>query len=127
MVIIKRCEECGAITEHRVENSTEGFFCTKCSWSLVTTVMPEIDANIIKYKIYLLFANAHNKDHVKALSEVANVNFLQAMKMVKKNRPLIFEGEALEVNKVIKILNKLSIEYEITPKFPYADSKNIEL
>ena len=121
MAMIKRCEECGAITEHRVEGSTEGFFCTKCSWSLVTTVMPEIDADITKYKIYLLFANVHNKDHVKALSEVANANFLQAMKMAKKDRSLIFEGEALEVKKVIKILNKLSIKYEIIPKFPYAD------
>ncbi len=121
MAIIKRCEECGAITERRVEDSTEGFFCTKCSWCLVTTLIPEIYADITKYKIYLLFANAHNKDHIKALSEVVNANFLQAMKMAKKDRPLIFEGEALEVSRVIKNLNKLSIEYEIVPKFPYAD------
>ncbi|VAW63360.1 hypothetical protein MNBD_GAMMA10-576 [hydrothermal vent metagenome] len=66
MAITKICEECGG-TEHEVEGSTEGFLCAKCKWSLVTTVIPEIDADITKYKIYLLSSNMHNKYHMMIL------------------------------------------------------------
>ncbi len=116
---IKKCEECGADSEYRVEGSTEGFFCTQCDWALVTTRISEIAQDVTKYKMYLLSADTGNKEQVKALSEFANLNFLQARKLTEKERALIFEGEALEVDKARSVFNQLSIEYEIEPKFPY--------
>ena len=50
--------------------------------------------------MYLVSADFHNKEQVKAISEVANVNLLQARKMAHGLRPLIFEGAALDVDKV---------------------------
>lgn len=116
---IKKCEECGADTEYRVEGSTEGFFCTQCDWALVTTRIPEIAQDIAKYRMYLLLADAHNKEQIKVLSEVASINFLQARKMAQEKRPLIFEDEALAIDKARNIFNGLSIKYEIEPDFPY--------
>lgn len=116
---IMKCEECGADAEFRVEGSTEGFFCTKCNWSLVTTRIPTIAQDITKYKMFLLSANPHNKEQVKALSEIANINFLQARKMAQEKRPLIIQDEALVIEKARKLFDKLSIHYEIEPDFPY--------
>lgn len=119
MTEIKKCEKCGADTEFRVEGSTEGFFCTRCDWALVTTRIPAIAQDISKYKMYLLSADPHNKDQLKALSEVANVNFLQARKMAQEERPLIIQDEALAIDKAKKLFDELSIKYEIEPDFPY--------
>ncbi|MEW8029212.1 MAG: hypothetical protein AB2806_15940 [Candidatus Thiodiazotropha sp.] len=116
---IKKCEVCGADTEFRVEGSTEGFFCTQCDWALVTTRIPEIAQDITKYKMYLLSADPHNKKQIKFLSEVANINFLQARKMAQGERPLIIEDEALVIDKARKVFNEASIQYEIEPDFPY--------
>ncbi len=116
---IKKCEECGIETEFRVEGSTEGFFCTQCDWALVTTRIPKIVSDIAKYKMYLLFADPKNKKQIKALSKVANINFLQTRKMTKDEKPLIIEGRALEIDKARNLFDSLSIKYEIEPDFPY--------
>ncbi len=116
---IKKCEKCGADTEFRVEGSTEGFFCTQCDWALVTTQIPEIAQDITRYKMYLLSADPHNKEQIKLISEVANINFLQARKMTQEERPLIIQGEALAIDKARKVFSQASIEYEIEPDFPY--------
>jgi hypothetical protein len=119
MDTIKKCEKCGADTEYRVEGSTEGFFCLQCDWALVTTRISEIAQDITKYKMYLLSADPNNKEQIKLLSEVANVNFLQSRKMAQEKRPLIIQDEALLIDKARKIFDKVSIRYEIEPKFPY--------
>ena len=62
---------------------------------------------------------AINSKNTKALSKVANINFLQARKMPQDERPLIIEDEALEVDKARKLFDSLSIKYEIEPDFPY--------
>jgi len=115
----KKCEVCGGNLEFRVQGSTEGFFCTQCDWSVVTTSIPPIVSDIKKYQIYLLSADYQNKEQIQAISKVANVNFLQARKMMQKRRPLLFEGKAIDVEKNRTILNEFSIQYEIIPYFPY--------
>ena len=116
---IKKCEECGSDTEYRVEGSTEGFFCTKCDWALVTTRISEIAQDIVKYKMFLLSADKNNKEQIKALSKVANINFLQARKISQEEKPLLIEDEALVIDEARKLFDGLSIEYVIEPKFPY--------
>jgi len=117
---LKKCEECGADTEFRVEGSTQGFFCTQCDWALVTTRIPEIAQDIVKYKLYLLSADPHDKDQIKVLSKIGNINFLQARKMAQEEeRPLVLQDEALVIEKARKCFDKASIQYEIEPYFPY--------
>lgn len=115
----KKCEKCGADTEYRIEGSTEGFFCNQCDWALVTTRISEIAQDITKYKMYLLSADPNNKEQVKLLSEVANVNFLESRRMAKEKRPLIIQDEALVIDKARKVFDKAFIRYEIEPNFPY--------
>jgi len=116
---LKKCEECGADTEFRVEGSTQGFFCTQCDWALVTTRIPEIAQDIVKYKLYLLSADPHNNDQIKVISEVANINYLQARKMAQEERPLVIQDEALVIDKARKYFEEVSIQYEIEPHYPY--------
>jgi hypothetical protein len=114
-----KCELCEAELEFRVQGSTVGFFCTKCDWSLVTTQIPKIAQDITVYKLYLLSTNYKNTEQIRAISEIARVNFLQARAMMQENQSLILEGEALEIDAAKKVLDKLSIGYEIEPNFPY--------
>jgi hypothetical protein len=114
-----KCEKCGSDTEYRIEGSTEGLFCTKCDWAIVTTHIPKIAQDITRYKVFLSSADFKNKDHVKTVSIVANKNFVQARKMIQESRPLLFEGEAIEVDKVRDALKSVGVKYEIEPIFPY--------
>lgn len=120
MNTLKKCEACGSDTEFRIEGSTEGFFCTKCDWALVTSHIPEIAQDITKYRVYLLHADPHNLKQIKALSSLANVNFIKAREMTNMQRPLIIEDEAIEIDNARKALDKAAIKYQIEPKFPYS-------
>ncbi|MEO1373103.1 MAG: hypothetical protein AAFW70_02010 [Cyanobacteria bacterium J06635_10] len=120
MIEIKKCFECGANLEHRIQGRTQGSFCNQCNrWAVVTTYIPPIVRDKTKYKMYLCSADSNNKEHIKALSKIANVNFLQAKKMAQEHRPLILEYKALEIDKACCIFNNLSIKYDIEPLFPY--------
>ncbi len=116
---MSKCEKCGAKTEYRVEGSTQGLFCTTCDWNLVATKISEIEQDITKYKLFLVFFDPRNKDQLKALAKSANINLLQARNMSKKDKPLVIEGEAIEVAKIKKLFDFLSIKYTIEPEFPY--------
>ena len=115
----RKCEKCGSDTEYRVEGSTEGLFCTKCDWAIVTTHIPKIAQDITRYKVFLSSADFENIDHVKAVSKVSIQNLVQARKMIQERRPLLFEGEAIEVDKVRYVLSSVGVKYEIEPNFPY--------
>lgn len=117
---IEKCGTCGTHLEHRIEGSVQGSFCPEChNCCVVTTYIPQIAQDIAQYKIYLLSADYNNKEQIKVISKIGRVNFLQARKMIQATRPLLFEGEAIEVDKARAILQGLPILYEIEPDFPY--------
>ena len=120
MIEINKCQDCGANLEHRIKGSTQGLFCERCDeWVIVNTYIPEIRRDETRYKIYLHSADSKNKQHIKALAKAANINFLQARKMIQEDKPLILEDKAVVVDKARKIFNDLSIQYDIKPLFPY--------
>ncbi|MEM7712689.1 MAG: hypothetical protein AAF349_03785 [Cyanobacteria bacterium P01_A01_bin.68] len=120
MIEINKCQYCGNNLKHRIQDSTQGLFCNQCDkWILVTTYIPEIRRDETRYKMYLRFANSKNKQHIIALAKVANINFLQARKLIQQDKPLILEDEAVVVDKARTIFNDLSIQYHIKPLFPY--------
>lgn len=120
MIEINKCQDCAANLEHRIKGSTQGLFCEQCDkWVIVTTYIPEIRRDETRYKMYLLSADSNNKQHIIALAKATNINFLQARKMIQRNKSLILEDEAVAINKVRKILHDLSIKYDIQPLFPY--------
>ena len=115
----QKCEECRANLEHRIQGSTQGLFCHQCNeWVIVTTYIPEIVRDRTQYRMYLCCADSNNKEHIKALAKLANINFLQAKKMIQEDRALIFEDNAFAINRVRKVFNYLLIKYDIEPLFP---------
>jgi len=113
------CEKCGSLMEVRRQGSTQGLYCTNCDWAVVTTYVSDIIKDSKIYEVFLKQADMENRNHLKALSEIANVNLLQARKIAKGSDELIFRGEAVDVDNVRNKLKGVGIAYFITPDFTY--------
>lgn len=122
------CEQCGSLMESRREGMSAGLYCTNCDWSVVTTYSPPILLDETLYKISILNGDAHNKQHIKTVAQIVNVNFLAARKLLQQQSPLIvLIGIAKEVVKVQEVLSMAGLVYEIIPNFPWQlDQKMLE-
>ncbi|HLO87738.1 MAG TPA: hypothetical protein VK203_22405 [Nostocaceae cyanobacterium] len=122
------CEQCGSPMEVRREGSTQGLYCTNCDWSVVTTYIPAIILDETLYKVSILNGDAQNKQHIRAVAQIVNVNFLAARKLLQEQSPLIvFRGDAKEVVRVREVLSMAGLVYEITPEFPWQEDQILEL
>jgi len=113
------CEKCGAQAELRQQGSTQGIYCTKCDWAVVTTFIPEIKKDMTDYKIRISSGDAHNEQHVKAVAMISGVNFLAARKLLQEPEAVVFEGRAVKVIVVRDALEKAGITCRIIPEFRY--------
>jgi hypothetical protein len=113
------CERCGGPTEFRREGSTEGTYCTRCDWSVVTTYIPEILRDDTAYEIRARGGDHKNQEHVKVVAALANLNFLAARKLLEQTEPVVFKGEAVAVQRARESLVDAGMDYTINPKFPW--------
>jgi len=113
------CEKCGSEMVIKRQGSTQGLYCTNCDWAVVTTYVPDIVKDSTVYEVQLTKADFGNKQHLKVLADVLNVNLLQARNIAKESSGVIFKGAAVDVDEVKKKLESVDIEYEIAPDFPY--------
>ncbi|MFN4291833.1 MAG: hypothetical protein ACK4E7_13275 [Permianibacter sp.] len=113
------CEKCGAQAELRQEGSTQGIYCTKCDWAVVTTFIPEIKKDATKYEVRISGGDAHNEQQVKAVAAISGVNFLAAKKLLQELEPVVFAGRAVKVVEVRDVLEKAGITCRISPEFRY--------
>lgn len=111
------CPDCGSITEEINEGLTVGAKCTKCGWSVATTYIPPIMQDQTLYTVNIQNGDHKNENHIKIISKIAGVNFLQARTLLQKEKSIIFKGKALEIKKIKLILEKLNIVTDIEPKF----------
>lgn len=111
------CEKCGGVMEARQEGSTQGLYCTKCDWSVVTTHIPEIKLDTTMYEVRISHGDYRNDQHVKAVAHVAGVNFLVARKLLQDTQPIVFNGEAVDVVRVREILVAVGMTCIISPEF----------
>jgi hypothetical protein len=114
-----KCEGCGGELEYRINGSVQGYFCERCGWAVVTTYIPEIDLDDTKYSVFACGGDYKKDAHVRAVSEVAGVNFLSARKLLQQERPTVFQGRARAVEKVRVVLAEAGLSCEISPSFPY--------
>ncbi|AFZ26623.1 hypothetical protein Cylst_4545 [Cylindrospermum stagnale PCC 7417] len=122
------CEKCGSQMEIRQEGSTQGLFCTNCDWSIVTTYIPETQRDETLYEVSIINGDAQNKQHIRTVAQVANVNFLAARKLLQERSPfVVFRGNAKEVVRVREVLSMPELVYEITPEFPWQGDQILEL
>lgn len=113
------CEECGSPLEVRAEGSTQGLYCTKCDWAVVTTGMPEIRRDTAIYEVFVTGGNFKDEQQVKVISEVSGENFLAARKLLQMPGKTVFRGRAAKVVEVRDALEKAGIHYKIEPMFKY--------
>ncbi|MFZ6721378.1 hypothetical protein [Undibacterium sp. Ji49W] len=114
------CEKCGGLIEVRREGSTQGLFCTKCDWSLVTTYLPEILRDETTYEVSVTLGYYKNDQHIKTVAELAGVNFLKARKLFQAHTNfVVFTGKASQATLVKDALQLAGLSYEIKPPFPW--------
>jgi hypothetical protein len=103
-----KCEWCGSKTEYKIQGSCQGSFCTNpsCTWSVVTTYLPEFARDKTLYKMYLVSIDSASKNQIQFLSKVLNCNFIEAKRFLESNESYLGEGLATEALKT----NKLAIE-----------------
>jgi hypothetical protein len=114
------CEKCGSPVECRRQGSTQGLFCTKCDWSVVTTHLPEIFLDELSYKVSVTSGDHKNSEHLKVIAKLTGANFLAARELLfAKNEFAVFMVKAPQVAEVRKELELAGLSYEITPSFPW--------
>ncbi len=114
------CEICGGPAEIRNEGSTQGLFCEKCAWSVVTTCLPEILRDEILYDVTVISGEFKNEQHIKTTAKLTGTNFLAARKLLQTESSfVVFKGNASRVSSVRDVLNLACMTYEIQPSFPW--------
>jgi hypothetical protein len=114
------CPKCGGALEVRRDASTQGLFCTKCDWSAVTTYLPEILRDTTTYEVMVKSGDFKNGRHLKAISQIADVNLLAARKLLQGPGDfVVFTGLAHKVKSVRDLLAAAGLEFETRPSFPW--------
>lgn len=115
----KTCEICGGKTEFRREGSVQGWFCTNCDWSVVTTYIPEIELDPVVYSICNIKGIHGNADQLRAVTKLNGGNFLEAKALLLTNGAVILKGNAPEILLALRQLRRVNLEVEVMPKFEY--------
>ncbi|MEM9638011.1 MAG: hypothetical protein AAGA94_10230 [Pseudomonadota bacterium] len=114
------CEYPNCEAEAKVEGSTQGLYCAKCQkWLVAATYIPAIDSDMQVYRIIMVSGDFRNTEHVKAISNVSNVNFLQARNALRETAAEVIRDKARTVQTAASLLNDAGIRYRIEPDFPY--------
>ena len=118
------CELCNSQCEYRIINSTQGWHCKNCGWSVVTTYIPEIDRDEEHYSV-LLDKNIHfSTEVVKTISKIKNINYLEGLEWLKTSDSILCKGKARYVLEIINMLEENGLSYSITPKYKYFKRHN---
>lgn len=112
------CEKCGNEMVSFIRGSSRGVECLKCGWGLATTYIKPIKTDDTNYILSIPAINEPNIDHIKAVSKILNVNFLKSKSLLQKGNTTI-EDTAVKIRDYARLLNEKSIQFAITPDFPY--------
>lgn len=114
-----RCDKCGQEMTSFQEGRTQGLLCRHCGWSVVTTYTPPIQLDKNSYQVRIEQGNYLDATQVKAVAHVIKENFLIARSVLKKDHPLIFDGNAREVKIIRDSLRAAGVIVKIQPEFPW--------
>lgn len=115
-----QCEYPDCEAEAKVEGSTQGLYCSKCQrWLVVATYIPPIDSDVQEYRVIVVGGDYRNTEHVKAISSVSNLNFLQARNVLQEAAAEVLKDRARTVQSAVSLLARVGIRYRIEPDFPY--------
>lgn len=89
-----------------------------CGWGWATTYIEPILSDSTDYHVVLVSSN-NSLTSIKAVSEVANCNYIEAKKLISHAPVEVFHGQAVEVKAIREKLEAANIEIRIEPEFPY--------
>lgn len=113
------CEKCKANINWFSEDSVQGWVCSSCEWNLITTNINEIYEDMTEYSVYIKNVDELNNKKIKLTARIAGVNFIAAKQMLTESDVCIVRDKAPKVKDVIKELEELKIQFEVSPKFKY--------
>lgn len=113
------CEKCQSNMKWFSESSVQGWLCTTCGWNVITTNINKIYEDMTEYCVYINSMNEVNLQNIKLISKIAGVNFVVAKQMLVKGRFCVLKAKAPKVKETIEELNKLKIQFEVSPLFKY--------
>ena len=103
-----KCEKCGHEIADRSTAQTICLECPNCGWGFATSLSQPLDEDMTDYKIYLNPGNTETMEHIKLISAICHVNYLQARKLLSSQKPvLIYKAEqeaASSLSKAGKVL-----------------------
>lgn len=114
------CPQCGSAIELRREGSTQGMFCTRCEWSVVTTVLPDILRDTSTYTVKVTQGDFRDDRHLKAVAQLAGVNMLASRKLLQQSGGFVVAtGSAREIAAARDELVSVGLGVSIEPPFPW--------
>lgn len=113
------CEKCKSSMVPIRRNSVQGVSCPSCGWEVVTTYIEPIYLDIIEYSIYINDVMNIQRDQIRAVSRIADVNYLTARHMLEKGNMCILKAKAIDIKTAINELKNAGIPFEVTPEFFY--------
>ena len=112
------CEKCGNEMIYFIRGSSCGTECLKCGWGLVTTYIEPIKIDETNYTLSIPTIDEPDIDHIKAISKILNVNFIKSKSLLQEGNATITD-KAIKIRDYARLLNDSSIQFTITPNFPY--------
>jgi hypothetical protein len=115
---ISACPKCAGAVELRREGLTQGLFCTRCDWSVVTTNLPPILSDAASYEVTVTAGDFKNESHLKTVAQLAGVNFLEARKLLQGGGSfVVYTGRAQQVAAARDALKEAGLKFDIQPPF----------
>lgn len=113
------CEKCGNDMKCFNKDSLFCWECTHCGWKIATTCIDKIFSDENKYTVKLIQVKNFNISAIKTISKIVNCNYIEAKKLIQSVPTVIFNGTAVETDKIKEKLENLDIIFTIIPDFPY--------
>ena len=113
------CDKCGTEMIPVDSERSVGMKCPNCGWGWVTSYIDPIKEDETIYEISLEEGNQVTKDNIRFVSEISDVNFLEAKRLLENAPKSFISGNAVDINDAVIRLKVTGINFTVTPEYPY--------
>lgn len=118
------CENCKVELNYFIDAKhgvgIQGLRCPICGLvGVVATYMEEIYCDPVEYSLYIRNVSESDIEIIRLVSKTACVNYLTAKKMLAEKELCILKAKAPEIKETIAKMQKLDIDYYISPSYKY--------
>lgn len=113
-----KCLSCGENMICKIEDHTLLWECPKCGDDLASTYFEPIETDDVEYTISISAISNPDINQIKLVSNILNVNFIKSKSLLQEENATITD-KAKKIREYAKSLNEKSIQFTITPDFPY--------